>query len=145
MARPARPLFPLLGFSLLLLGAPALAAASHTVSGVLRFRGPGKLYLALHDAASFAGGGPGRQVLVVEAPASDGIVEAPFTFTEVPAGEWALRCYQDRNGNGRLDMGVLGPREPWGVSGERRRRAPRFEEVRFTVSGEVAGLVVPVE
>jgi uncharacterized protein (DUF2141 family) len=123
----------------------ARAAPAHTVSGLLRVKGTGQLHVHLHDGVSFAGQGPGRKTLILELPGGDEAVEVPFSFADVAPGEYAIRCFQDRNGNGRLDMGLLGPREPWGVSGPRRLRPPRFEELRFTVAGDVAGIVIPVE
>ncbi len=52
-----------------------------------------------------------------------------FRF-EVTPGRWAVSAFEDRNGNGVLDMGVFGPREPSGFwhpfHGWHR---PRFDDV----------------
>jgi uncharacterized protein (DUF2141 family) len=52
-----------------------------------------------------------------------------FQF-RVAAGRWAISAFEDRNGNGVLDMGVFGPKEPSGFwrpfTGWHK---PRFDEV----------------
>jgi uncharacterized protein (DUF2141 family) len=47
---------------------------------------------------------------------------------DVPKGRWAVSAFEDRNGNGVLDMGLFGPKEPssfW--------RRGRGVEVRFNL------------
>ncbi|MCU1717884.1 DUF2141 domain-containing protein [Pseudomonas sp. 5P_3.1_Bac2] len=42
---------------------------------------------------------------------------ATLAFTEVPAGQYAIALYQDRNGNAQLDQSLRGiPQEPVGFS-----------------------------
>src|SRR5205807_5889173 len=51
-----------------------------------------------------------------------------------PGGRWALSAFEDRNGNGVLDTGLFGPKEPSGFwhpfTGHHK---PRFEEVAFVI------------
>jgi len=37
-----------------------------------------------------------------------------FEFKDVKKGIYWIRCFQDLNGNGKLDFGLFGPIEPWG-------------------------------
>ena len=40
-------------------------------------------------------------------------------FGDLPAGDYAVAMYHDRNGNGKLDSNLIGiPTEPYGFSGE---------------------------
>jgi uncharacterized protein (DUF2141 family) len=65
-----------------------------------------------------------------------------FSFA-VPAGEWAVSAYEDINGNGKLDMGFFGPKEPTGFwrpfTG---RRKPTFKDVSFAVTLDTSGIVI---
>lgn len=53
----------------------------------------------------------------------------------VRAGTWALLVVHDENRNGRLDMMLGIPREGFGFSNNPavKPRAPKWEEIRFTV------------
>jgi uncharacterized protein (DUF2141 family) len=69
-----------------------------------------------------------------------GIMEVELP--NLPLGDYAVACYQDLNGNGRLDRNMLGiPTEPYGFSNDARPRlrAPSWEEAKVsaTKSGEV--------
>ena len=47
---------------------------------------------------------------------------------DVPPGHYALSAFEDLNGNGILDMGMFGPREPTGFWRPfQGRQKPRFE------------------
>ena len=68
-----------------------------------------------------------------------------FEF-EVPAGRWAVSSFEDRNGNGVLDMGMFGPKEPSGFwrpfNGHHK---PRFEEVSSQVDKDVSNITVTLK
>jgi uncharacterized protein (DUF2141 family) len=58
---------------------------------------------------------------------------------DLGAGNYAIGCYHDLNGNGRLDTNLLGvPTEPYGFSNNVRPkfRAPTWDEARFFFSGK---------
>lgn len=58
--------------------------------------------------------------------------QVEFEFKDVPAGRYAIRSYQDVNGNHRLDKWLFGPMEPWGFSyTERMKFPPSFDDVSF--------------
>ena len=59
-------------------------------------------------------------------------------LADVPAGRYALSLIHDENGNGKLDTFAMVPREGFGFSGNPPIRfgPPRFDEVRFQLSGD---------
>jgi uncharacterized protein (DUF2141 family) len=57
---------------------------------------------------------------------------------EIVAGRWAVSAFEDRNGNGSLDMGLFGPKEPSGFWRPFHAwRKPRFDDVVSTVEHDV--------
>jgi uncharacterized protein (DUF2141 family) len=66
-------------------------------------------------------------------------------FTDLSPGEYAVALFQDRNGNGRLDMNFSrAPLEPWGMSNDPRpqKRAPTWDDAKFTLPAEGAMTVI---
>jgi len=97
-------------------------------------------------------GGSGKHALYVALWQRDGFLEHPaqqtrldpgsppeFAFRVSP-GRWALSAFEDRNGNGVLDMGMFGPKEPAGFwqpfSGWRK---PKFDDVAASVAKDIPG------
>ena len=70
-----------------------------------------------------------------------------FVLKNVPSGRYVLQAFQDINGNGELDIGIFGPKEPWGNyrASRPRFRAPTFEECVFDVNGSLNGIIVDLE
>lgn len=102
---------------------------SGTVTG-----GSGKhaIHVALWDAAGFLVK-PVREITIAPGEARD------FHF-EVPAGRWALSAYEDENGNGKLDMGLFGPKEPSGFWRPFHGwHKPRFDEVATEIDQDTTG------
>ena len=60
----------------------------------------------------------------------------PMNVAGVPPGRYAVKCFQDTNGNRKLDIGMFGPKEPWAVHRPARPklRPPRFEEMAFELT-----------
>ena len=59
-----------------------------------------------------------------------------FDCSGLAAGTYAISCFHDLNGNGKLDTNLFGiPTEPYGFSNNARPkfRAPKWEEARFEV------------
>ena len=58
---------------------------------------------------------------------------------DLPAGEYAVSCYHDVNGNGILDKNMFGvPTEPYGFSQNARPkfRAPTWDETKLNFKGQ---------
>lgn len=39
-----------------------------------------------------------------------------FQFTDIPSGKYGIRCFLNEDGNQKLNKGIFGPAEPWGMS-----------------------------
>jgi uncharacterized protein (DUF2141 family) len=69
-------------------------------------------------------------------PLSDG--RAQLRFDDLPDGDYAISLFHDVNGNGRLDMNVMGmPTESFAFSNKAMGSfgPPTFEAARFSVKG----------
>ena len=68
------------------------------------------------------------------------------TFTDLPAGTYAVSVMHDENGNGKLDKGVFGiPKEGYGVSNNKTyaMAAPKWSESKFSLgAGETKTLSI---
>jgi uncharacterized protein (DUF2141 family) len=63
-------------------------------------------------------------------------------FQAVRPGVYAIAGFHDENSNGKLDMGLLGPKEGWFASRNARGRfaPPSFANAKFIHKGGVLGL-----
>ena len=62
---------------------------------------------------------------------------AQCAFAPIPAGTYAVACFHDENGNGKLDMGMFGPKEGTVASNHAKgfMGPPSFDKAKFTFSG----------
>ena len=62
---------------------------------------------------------------------------AELVIPDLAAGDYAIKVFQDVNENRELDIGLLGPKEPYGFSNDARGRfgPPSWEAVRFHFDG----------
>lgn len=110
-----------------LLAAPMLSAqtASEQKSGTIKLKvegviqGQGQVRIALEkNKQGFEGGDfekPNYLSRVVEA--EENSVRA--TFPAIPYGTYAIKAFQDLNGDGKIKTGFMGaPEEPWGFSND---------------------------
>jgi uncharacterized protein (DUF2141 family) len=68
---------------------------------------------------------------------------APMFEFLVPQGRWALSAFEDVNGNGILDMGRLGPKEPSGFwHAFNGWRKPRFDDVAVLVTRDTTDVQI---
>ncbi len=113
----------------LVMATMAFAQDTYSIRGKLHLpTGEGTVYLYLVDEASFDVPFSGVDTLVLQPQGQ----ELTFYFDEVPAGNYALRAYQDLNANQRLDRGLFGPEEPYGFSWKHKAQFPfDFEDVAF--------------
>lgn len=105
-----------------------------TISGkVLGASGEHPVQVALWKEDGFLDR-PARQIRI------DPGADPGFSF-EVRPGRWALSAFEDRNENGRLDMGLFGPSEPSGFWHPFHGwHKPKFEEVAAQVDQDTAGV-----
>jgi len=106
--------------------------SNSTVSGhVLGASGKYAVYVALWRRDGF-----------LEHPAEGIRLEAraakEFAF-HVSPGSWALSAFEDKNGNGVLDRGFFGPKEPFGFWRPFTAwHKPKFDDVAFVVKHDLA-------
>lgn len=83
-------------------------------------------------------GFPGQSPIVGGSLRLEGTSAPVCTFTEVPAGSYAVSVIQDENSNGSLDMNAFGvPTEGYGASNNilPATSAPKWSDARFDVDG----------
>ncbi len=67
-------------------------------------------------------------------------------FTSIPAGEYAIAAFHDKNNNGELDKSGIGlPEEPYGNTGIRSARKPLYENSKFEFSEDEKQLTIEIE
>ena len=117
---------------------PASGPVLHLSGKVAGGSGKHTIHVALWDADGFLGH-PVVEVRIAAGAVTD------FHF-DVKRGRWALSAYEDVNENGRLDMGMFGPKEPSGFwRAFHAWRKPRFEDVAVEVAGDTAGIEIRVK
>ncbi len=127
----------------------AVAQDGVTVSGEVKFPKTGKIHISLisKDIAEKEGAKSPFSAIIEVGEKESEAKKVAFAFENVPAGTYAIRAFQDVNGNGDLDMGSFGPKEPWGNYRDKRPtfRGPKFEEMAFEVKEEMKDIVVEVK
>jgi len=71
-----------------------------------------------------------------------------ISLGNLPSGKYAISCFHDLNGNGKLDTNWAGiPSEPYGFSNNARPkfRAPKWAEAVFELSGSGGTIGVRLE
>lgn len=92
----------------------------------------GTLYVGLvNNAASFDG--DSYRKTQVQVPATGTF---QVTFDQLPAGQYAVKVFQDLNGNQKMDRSGQMPTEPFGFSNVTMLMGPpSFEEKAFDLNG----------
>jgi uncharacterized protein (DUF2141 family) len=62
---------------------------------------------------------------------------AVFLFEDLPAGDYAIKVFQDSDGDEELDIGLFGPEEAYGFSNGARGTfgPPSWQDARFRFAG----------
>jgi uncharacterized protein (DUF2141 family) len=115
---------------------PANNTAKVAVSIVTKNKQNGKIRIALcNDEATF-----------MQSIYKEGIIDMPidgpanYTFENIPKGTYAIRLYQDTDGDGKLTSNNNGiPKEPFGFSQNPSMRygPPNFKQASFEVKANV--------
>ncbi|MEY3193938.1 MAG: hypothetical protein RIQ78_34 [Bacteroidota bacterium] len=89
----------------------------------------GHVFIAVYDnEAAFLQIGKMRDHKIIPVHQKDPL---HITFPQLPPGSYAISCFHDLNGNGKLDTNLVGiPTEPYGFSNNARPkfRAPTWME-----------------
>lgn len=132
------------------------------VSGEIQFKKTGDLFVTLVNKEQFeAGNNDGKEkkdekkdidpspfsMIIPIGEEEQKVKKVPFEFEEVPAGTYGIRCFQDVNGNGKLDIGTFGPKEPWGMYRPKhpKFRGPKFDEIKFDVKADMTDISFEVK
>ena len=126
---------------------PRLAAepVAYRIEGIVSFRKTGSVVVKVLNQEQFekdlGGSDPGTPfALVLRTSQGQGSVK--FAFANLPAGRYSIAFFQDVNGNGKLDVGLFGPIEPWGYYGRRPMLKPKFEQESFVLDGDLIGIAL---
>ena len=60
---------------------------------------------------------------------------ATVEFEDLPYGEYAIKVFHDENDDGELDIGWMGPEEPYGFSNDARGTMgpPDWDDAKFAI------------
>ena len=113
----------------------AKASLTIDISGVKERKG--KLQVALFNSAEgFPDDAKPFRAEVLDITADN---ELQVIFEDLPAGEYSVAAYHDKNGNGKLDKNLVGiPVEDYGFSNDTRgtrMSAPSFEDTKMQIEG----------
>ena len=125
-----------------------IPAEGFMVGGEISFTKTGDLFIQLANEEEFKNTQP--PLFAMRLPVGPGEIKrgkVPFQFQGVPAATYGIRCFQDVNGNQKLDEGTFGPTEPWGVYRPKRPafRGPKFEEISFAVNQNMSDIQIEVK
>ncbi len=125
------------------------AEEGFTVTGEIAFKKTGNLYLQMETEQEFKDqkASVRFQLVIKIGEAELHAKKATFAFENVPAGTYAIMVFQDVDGNGELNMGMFGPKEPWGNYRKKRPRfrGPKFSEMAFEVKEDITDIRIEVK
>ena len=127
--------------SLATAGAPGITVH---IEGLRSARGT--LRCALHNRAEAFPVDVTKAVSTTTAPAQVGGVVVHFD--PPPVGDYAVACFHDENGNGKLDANFLGiPQEGVGSSNDAKGHfgPPKFADAQFHFAGTEAALTIHLQ
>jgi|GEM_PF-4029535 len=117
------------------------ACAGYTLSGTVSGCGrTGTVFVAVFDEDAWDAEMPLWHV-ELEPPTSGSTLS--FSFTGIPAGEYAVFAFQDEDYNGTLNLGLLGSTEPWGTY-RHVSIIPTFSAMAFRLNGNQTGIKITI-
>jgi uncharacterized protein (DUF2141 family) len=119
-----------------------------TLEGEIIFEKKGDIYVYLVTEEIFKKPFTGIQNTVIKIGKDEfEKKKVAFKFKEIPPGTYGIRCFQDVNGNGKLDKGLFGPKEPWGMSwqGNKPDKWPKFAYIAFEVKSNMTNIKIELE
>lgn len=114
------------------------------VTGKIHFNKRGDIYIRLLKEKEFANPKAAPYILIMKLGAEELLKKyVNFKFENVPSGVYAIKCFQDTNGNTKLDKGLFGPREPWGTYLKKRGSGrPSFKKVSFEITRNINNIEI---
>lgn len=108
----------------------------------------GNLYISLVTEETFKTPLHGFKKLILEISEKEiSQKKVSFHFLDIPPGRYGIRCFFDADGNEKLNKGMFGPSEPWGMSwqGEKALGWPKFKHIAFAVNMDLMDIQIVVE
>ncbi len=106
----------------------------------------GQIYVAVYDnPGAYMDTGKARSKRILPVTAKGTLVCA---FPELGPGTYAISCFHDVDGNGKMDTNFLGiPSEPYGASNNARPkfRAPNWGETNFELKNDRGPISIRLE
>lgn len=68
-----------------------------------------------------------------------------YSFSGVEKGEYIIAVYQDLNDDGKLNMGLLGPSEPYRVFKPNYIFKPHFSKCKFLITSNIDNLNIKLK
>ena len=135
--------------AVLFISIPVLAQTTLcTVEGEILFDKTGDIHVYLVTEEIFRTPFTGIQQKVIKIGEQELRKKAvAFRFEQVHAGTYGIRCFQDVDGDGKLERSLFGPKEPWGMSwqGEKPAKWPEFEDISFEVNSNITSIQIRLE
>jgi uncharacterized protein (DUF2141 family) len=119
-----------------------------TIQGEIKYKKTGTIYLTLVTGEDFKNADAYQMIWKKEIKEKPrGWQSIPFEFKNVKPGVFALKCFMDRNGNEKLDIGSFGPKEPWGMYRKKRPlfRAPKWKEIAFELKKDLKKIRIKIK
>lgn len=113
------------------------------IEGEISFDGYGDIYVYLVTEEIFKTPFTGIQDTVIKLGEDEfANRKVRFSFEDIAPGTYGIRCFQDLDGNGKLNKGLFGPAEPWGMSwqGDEPAQWPKFEDLAFKLNANINDL-----
>ncbi len=108
----------------------------------------GDLHILLVDRQTFKVPLKGISELII-AVAEENYTYGPvqFDFNNIPPGIYGIRCFIDTDGDGKLNRGMTGPTEPWGMSWREDINAgwPKSENIAFELNNNLSGIEIEIK
>ena len=134
---------------LILVTATAFAQSSNfTIGGEILTNDIGNIYIYLVDEVSSKTPLTGIKVIVIKNKGNNrNSQNVSFQFENVEEGIYGIRCYQDVNGNEKLDKGLFGPKEPWWLSWQEEKHSifPKFKDIAFKVDSNIKDIQITLD
>ena len=126
-------------------------AQEYSIEGSINIKGlkkPGILYINLVDEKIFST--PLDGIRKIKMTIDRNKMELPnirFNFKGLTKGTYGIRFFIDTDKNGKLNKGLLGPSEPWGMSWNRKRPFgwPKFKYISFKITEPITKIEMNVE
>ena len=116
----------------------------HTVSGyVTGCSSKHSVHVLIYEELGFNDGMNHSQETIIE-PTKNGPCSVPFSFNKA-TGSYALASFEDKNNNGKLDFFFFIPKEPAGFYKFSGMGAPKFENMKIDVNGDINDIEIVLQ